>query len=128
MQLSHYDTPVTRSDTRFNSFIALTARHTLGFRVGGHLPDAGVFFDAGYDFQTFELSSVTANDEGDTNLEVGVDLGFSRGRPKIGPFSVPRLRVGYRFGDVEGFRIRLGGDWLTTIDEERQAGGTRTAK
>lgn len=117
MQLSLTNFSETRSDSRFNSFIALTARHVMGFRVRGFLPDAGVFFDAGYNFETFEVSSLTAKDEVNTNLELGVDLGFSHGRPKIGPFAIPRLRVGYRFGDIEGFRIRLGGDWLTTIKD-----------
>jgi hypothetical protein len=46
---------------------------------------------------------------------VGMSFGFSRGRPKIWFFRIPRLRVGYRFGDLTGFRIRLGGDWMTTV-------------
>ncbi len=111
----------SRSRSTMNPFISTTVRHTFGFRVGGYLPDAGAYFDAGYNFQTFEFSSLTADSKVNTNLELGVDLGFSRGRPKIGPFRIPRLRVGYRFGDLEGFRIRLGGDWLTTVAEQRDA-------
>ena len=50
-----------------------------------------------------------------TNLEVGFGFGFSQARPKIWFVTVPRIRVGYRFGDLEGWRIRLGGDWLTQV-------------
>jgi hypothetical protein len=109
------------SDAVVNPFLSLTARHTLGRRIGGFLPDIGAFFDAGYNFQTFELTSIRAQDEVNVNLEAGLDFGFSRGRPKIWLFRVPRFRVGYRFGDLEGLRIRIGGDWLTTVAEQHAA-------
>ena len=49
-------------------------------------------------------------------------FGFSHGRPRIGPFPLPRLRIGYRFGDLEGFRLRIGGDWLNELSEKLLAG------
>lgn len=107
-----------RDDARINPFVTLTARRILGFRLGGHPPDGEIYFDGGYDFQSFELTSLSANDGGAaTQFEVGLGFGYSSGRPRIGPFAIPRLRVGYHFGDVEGFRIRLGGDWLKTVSE-----------
>jgi len=108
-----------KDDTVVNPLITLSARRVLGKRIAGYLPDIEAYFDGGYDFQTLELTSVTASsDEINLNLEAGVGFGFSRGRPLIlGLFGVPRLRVGYRFGDVEGFRIRLGGDWLKVLPE-----------
>ena len=106
------------NDTRFNSFVTLTARRVLGWRIGGYLADAGAYFEAGYNFQTFEIASITSSsDDINRNFEVGLGFGFSYGRPRIGPFEVPRVRIGYRFGDLEGFRFRLGGDWLTTLRE-----------
>ncbi len=108
-----------RDDAVVNPLITLSARRVMGKRVAGYFPDIEVYFDGGYDFQTLELTSVTASsDEVNLNLEAGVGVGFSRGRPLIlGIFGVPRLRVGYRFGDIEGFRIRLGGDWLKVLPE-----------
>jgi hypothetical protein len=110
-----------RDDAVVNPIVTLSARRVLEKRVAGRFPDIEVYFDGGYDFQTLELTSVTASsDEINLNLEAGVGFGFSRGRPLIfGLFAVPRLRVGYRFGDVEGFRIRLGGDWLKVLPERR---------
>jgi hypothetical protein len=98
--------------------ILLGARRVLGFRVSGYRPDAENYLDGGYNFQALELTSIESRgDEIYTNLEVGLGTGFSMGRPRVRPFSLPRLRVGYRFGDLEGFRIRIGGDWLTTLPE-----------
>ena len=97
-------------------FITLTARRILGFTIDRHQPDGEVYFEAGYDFNTFELSTVTStNDAINTNFEVGLGFGFSQTRPKIWFITLPRMRVGYRFGDLEGWRIRFGGDWLTRV-------------
>ena len=100
-----------RRDNVLSPVIEVSARRALGFQIAGYEPDAGVYFDGGYDFQSFELASVSAtSDNVNINLEVGAGFGFSRARPRIlGLFQVPRLRVGYRFGDVSGFRIRIGG-------------------
>jgi hypothetical protein len=112
----------SKDDTVVNPLITLSARRVLGKRIAGYLPDVEAYFDGGYDFQSLELTSVTAqSDDVNLNLEAGVGFGFSYGRPTIlGLFGVPRLRVGYRFGDIEGFRIRLGGDWLKVLPEPHQ--------
>lgn len=102
--------------SNFNPFITLSARRVLGFTIAGHQPDGGVFLEAGYDFNALELSTVrSTRDAVNTNYEVGVGLGFSQSHPKIWFVRVPRIRIGYRFGDVEGWRLRLGGDWLTRV-------------
>ena len=108
-----------RDQSLVRPFATLTARRILGFRVGGYLPDVGAYLEGGYDFQAFELTSVeSVTDRIGTNMEIGLGAGFSMGRPKIGPLRVPRLRIGYRFGDLKGFRIRIGGDWLKTLPEQ----------
>ncbi len=111
-----------KDETVLSPFITLSARRLLGWRISGYETDAGIYFDGGYDFQSFELTSITASgDDVDLNLEAGVGFGFSKGQPRIfGLFGVPRLRLGYRFGDVSGFRIRVGGDWLTTVADRQR--------
>jgi hypothetical protein len=100
----------------FSPFILVSGRRVLGFTLSGHQPDAGIFFEAGYDFNALELASVrSTRDAVTTNWEVGAGFGFSQSQPKIGPFRVPRIRVGYRFGDLEGWRLRIGGDWLNNV-------------
>jgi hypothetical protein len=102
--------------SNFNPFVTLSARRVLGFTIDGHQPDGGVFFEAGYDFNAFELSSVrSTRDAVSTNMEVGLGFGFSQTHPKIWFVRIPRIRIGYRFGDLEGWRLRLGGDWLTRV-------------
>jgi hypothetical protein len=120
LKISYNPSRKIQEDTVFNPIITLTARRVLDFRLAGYRPDAGVYLEAGYDFTAFELAKVSAVSEDiNRNFEVGIGFGFSHGRPRIGPFRLPRLRVGYRFGDVEGFRIRLGGDWLTTLADQQ---------
>jgi len=110
-----------RENTVVNPIITLSARRVLGKRIAGFLPDIEAYFDGGYDFQAIEFTSITASrDDINLNLEAGVGFGFSRGRPTIlGLFGVPRLRVGYRFGHVQGFRVRFGGDWLKVLPDPR---------
>jgi hypothetical protein len=100
----------------FSPNLTVSGRRVLGFDLAGHQPDAGVFFETGYDFNALELTSVrSTRDAVDAKYEVGVGFGFSQSQPKIGPVRFPRLRVGYRFGDLEGWRIRIGGDWLNPV-------------
>jgi hypothetical protein len=121
-KLSVNSGPKIRDNTVFNPFLTVSARRTLGFELAGYPPDFGLYFEGGYDFATFELTSITAStNEIRLNYEIGLGIGFSHGRPQIGPFPVPRFRIGYRFGDLEGFRIRFGGDWLTTVAAQQKA-------
>lgn len=108
-----------RDNSVLSPYITASARLPLGTRIKSYVPDVGVYFDGGYDFQSLELTSLRASSEDiGAQFETGIGFGFSQGRPKIGPFTVPRLRVGYRFGDLEGFRVRIGGDWLTVLPEQ----------
>lgn len=115
-QINNRSGPDLKDKSVFRPFVTLSARRILGFTVDGHQPDGGFYFEAGYDFNAVELSSVrSTRDAINTNLEVGLGFGFSQTRPKIWFVTVPRVRVGYRFGDLEGWRLRLGGDWLTRV-------------
>jgi hypothetical protein len=103
-------------DYVFSPFLTLSGRRVLGFTIDGHQPDAGVFIETGYDFNALELTSVrSTKDAVKTQYEVGVGFGFSQSQPKIWIIRIPRIRIGYRFGDLEGFRIRIGGDWLNSV-------------
>ncbi len=100
----------------FTPFLTLSGRRVLGFSIDGHQPDAGVFIETGYDFNALELTAVrSTRDAVNAQWEVGAGFGFSQSQPKIGPIRFPRIRVGYRFGDLEGWRIRIGGDWLNSV-------------
>ncbi len=93
------------------------ARYPLGFRIGGQVPDVGVYFEPGWfpDGLTFE--DVSGREESvDEQFEVGVTLGFRYLAPKLWFIRIPRLGVGYRFGDgLNGIRIRIGGDRVTRL-------------
>ena len=94
-----------------------TARYPLWFKIGSSQPDAGVYGEAAYLFNSLEFTSPTG---GTTNIrslyEVGVILGFQYPRPKILFVTLPSLSVGYRFGaDFKGLSIRFGGDLATPI-------------
>ena len=103
-------------DFVFSPFLTVSGRRVLGFTIDGHQPDAGVFIETGYDFNALELTSVrSTRDAVNSQWEVGAGFGFSQSQPMIGPFWFPRIRVGYRFGDLEGWRIRIGGDWLNSV-------------
>jgi hypothetical protein len=105
-----------QDDLVFSPNLTVSGRRVLGFTISGHQPDAGVFFETGYDFNALELTSVSSTrDATSTKYEVGLGFGFSQSQPKIGPFRFPRIRIGYRFGDLEGWRLRIGGDWLNPV-------------
>jgi len=106
------------SDARifFHPNVTVSGRRVLGFTTSGHQPDAGIFIEAGYDFNALEYTSVRAvSGDSNTQWEVGAGFGYSQSKPKVGPFSFPRIRIGYRFGELEGWRIRIGGDWLNSV-------------
>ena len=106
----------TQDDLVLSPFLTVSVRRVLGFTIDGHQPDAGVFVETGYDFNALEITSVrSTRDAVNAQWEAGAGFGFSQSRPKIGPFRFPRIRVGYRFGDLEGWRIRVGGDWLNSV-------------
>lgn len=104
-------------DTFINAFLKVDARHDLWFKVGEFTPDAGVYGEVGYLFNSLEfVSGNNTQQEIRQQYEVGVSFGFSRGRPKIVLFRWPRFSIGYRFGsELTGIRIRIGGDWVTPL-------------
>lgn len=95
----------------------MDARYPLGFRIGGQVPDVGAYIEPawfldGLRFEATEGTRLTIDEQ----FEVGVTLGFRYVAPKIWFFRVPRLGVGYRFGDgLAGLRIRIGGDRVTRL-------------
>jgi len=90
--------------------LKLGVRHPLGFALRGQRVDAGAYFDFSYFYDDVELRSPGGSSTRiDTQYEVGVSVG-SVEIARIWKLSVPRIGVGYRFGDgVRGISIRLGG-------------------
>ncbi len=93
------------------------ARYPLGFRVGGQTPDIGAYIEPGFFLDALGFTTVSGQEiQIDQQHEVGVTLGFREQAPKIWLVRVPRLSVGYRFGDgLTGLRIRIGGDRVTPL-------------
>lgn len=97
--------------------IKADARYPLGFRIGGQVPDIGAYVDTGWYPDGIQFETTTGRrTEVDSQFEVGITLGFRYLAPKIWFIRVPRLGVGYRFGDgLTGLRIRIGGDRVTRL-------------
>jgi hypothetical protein len=115
-QLSNRPDVDPQKELVFSPNFTVSSRRVLGFTIDGHEPDAGIYLETGYDFNALELTSVrSTNDAESAKWEIGAGFGFTRSMPKIWFFRWPRIRVGYRFGDLEGWRIRIGGDWLNAI-------------
>lgn len=104
-----------------DEYVVLTARidarYPLGFRIGGRTPDVGAYFEPGYFPDALEFTDVKGvRGKIEKQYEVGVTVGFREKAPKIWFIRVPRLGVGYRFGDgLTGWRIRIGGDRVTRL-------------
>jgi hypothetical protein len=95
----------------------MDARYPLGFQIGGSTPDVGVYFEPGYfpNGLDFTTPGGTTGSIG-VQYEAGVTVGFRDEAPKIWFIRVPRLGVGYRFGDgLTGLRIKIGGDRVTRL-------------
>ena len=95
----------------------MDARYPLGFQIGGETPDIGAYFEPGYFLNTLEFTGVGGTGESiEKQYEIGVTIGFREQAPKIWFVRVPRIGVGYRFGDgLTGLRIRIGGDRVTRL-------------
>jgi len=100
------------------------ARHPLWFRIGEYQPDAGIYASGSYAFEPLDLTTTSGRETTLTwQFEVGAIVGF-QSRPKVWIFRVPTIGVGYRFGDLSGIRIRIGGDRLMRLAEvETRSGG-----
>ncbi len=101
------------------AWLRTSARYPLWFDVGPARPDIGVYGEISYLFDSLTFVSV----DGDLNpiralYEAGIIFGFQSPRPRVWFITVPSVSVGLRFGgDLRGFRIRFGGDWLTQVPE-----------
>lgn len=97
----------------------MDARYPLSFLIGGMTPDAGVYFQPGYYPEGLEFKTVTGQtDVIHWQFELGVTVGFRQPAPKIWLVRIPRLSVGYSFGDgLSGLRIKIGGDRATRLPE-----------
>lgn len=88
----------------------LDARHSLGFSVGGHRVDAGLFFADYLYFVSPDLAHFIGESLSvEQQWEFGVTVGTTTPWKVLG-FEMPRLGVGYRFGAGTSIvRIILGG-------------------
>ncbi len=91
----------------------MDARYPLGFQVGGETPDVGVFFEPSWYPNDIDIPESGGGQESITSqYEVGATVGFRFLAPMLcGLFRMPRLGLGYRFGDgTGGWTIKIGGD------------------
>jgi hypothetical protein len=90
----------------------MDARYPLGFTIGGQHPDVGAYFTPGYFPNRLNFTDeVGGRQSVRWHYEVGMTLGFREEAPRIWFIRVPRLGVGYRFGDgLTGLSIRLTAD------------------
>lgn len=106
-------------DTFFNAAIKIEGRRPLSFDIGSHRPDIGLFFEMGYLFDSLEfLDNDFDKFVARTQYEVGITIGFTRSRPKVWFYTLPRLSIGYRFGtQLSGLRLRTTGSWVTPLPD-----------
>ncbi len=104
-------------DDQLHGSLHLEARYPLPFTIARKGLFAGLYTEAGYFFNGLEFVAVEGSSgEAQSSFEVGLTTGFYDVRPKIWFITIPRLSVGYRFGqNVSGIHIRLGGDWATPV-------------
>jgi len=91
----------------------LDARYPLGFKVGGQTPDVGAYFEPSWYPDDIDLTTPSGQQKSITSqYEVGATVGFRFLAPMLcGLFRMPRLGLGYRFGDgTGGWTIKIGGD------------------
>jgi len=98
-----------------NFQLAGDARHPLGFTIAGRHPELGGYARANYLFEGLKLSSPGEEDVTIRGfVEVGAIFGF-KDRPKILFIRLPTIGFGYRFGQIRGFTVRVGGDRLLRL-------------
>ena len=99
------------------AFARLSARYPLWFNVGSYVPEIGAYFEPGYSFRNLNLSSLLgiASEVG-YEYEIGGSIGFRGPYPKVWFITIPRVGLGYRWGNgIHGWVIRLGGDRVTRL-------------
>ena len=90
------------------------ARHPLWFTIGSSQPDVGAYAKQTVLWQPLEVGSEDDRAKISRFTELGRIFGFVQ-RPKIWFFKLPTIGVGYRFGQVRGWTIRIGGDRLLRL-------------
>lgn len=101
------------------------ARHPLWFRMGDSQPDVGVYLQQTWLWSTLEFET---DDEELVRIrdifEIGAIFGFQQ-RPRVWFFRLPTIGIGYRFGELRGVTIRIGGDRLIRLwDPPRDRSGS----
>lgn len=94
------------------------ARYPLGFTLGGKTPDIGAYFEPSWSPVPISYQTTSGEERSVTSqYEVGVTMGFRYLAPMLcSLFRVPRLGIGWRFGDgTSGVHIRIGGDRVTRL-------------
>ncbi len=94
-----------------------SARYPLWFDLGSTRPDLGVYGEISYLFDSLTfVSNGGALNPIRALYEAGIIFGFQSPRPSVWFVTLPSVSVGLRFGgDLRGFRIRFGGDWVRQI-------------
>ena len=99
------------------------ARHPLWFKLGSSQPDVGAYVRQSVLWQPLEVGADEDRISVTRYTEAGVLFGFVE-RPKIWFFKLPTIGIGYRFGQVRGLTIRIGGDRLIRLaDSAPRASG-----
>jgi hypothetical protein len=110
---------IDASDSDVGSLSVYTdARHPLWFSLGEHTPQLGAWVKASYLFSPLDFKSL----DGESNpveaeFTIGALFTFDR-PPKLWFLEVPMIGFGWAFGDLEGIRIRIGGDRLMHLPAE----------
>lgn len=94
------------------------ARFPLGFTIGGQTPDVGVYFEPSWSPNPITYLAPDGEEKSLTaQYELGVTMGFRFLPPMLCKlFRVPRLGIGWRFGEgTTGLHIRIGGDRVTRL-------------
>jgi hypothetical protein len=97
--------------------VRMDARYPLGFQIGESTPDVGGYFEPAYFPNGLSFRNVDGSRTSiEKQYEVGLTLGFRDQAPRIWFVRLPRIGVGYRFGDgLTGLRIRIGGERVTRL-------------
>lgn len=98
-----------RSDDLLLIEIGLEGRHALQMNLAGHALDWGPYLlGQGFINRAEEPLDRASGDAGQYQFEIGVTLG-TRGHATVWRIPVPRVGVGYRFGeDLEVWRLVFG--------------------
>lgn len=88
--------------------VGLDTRFPLGFGIKGRKIDSSVYVIARHFFRTLVFQQPEGSIEIERQYEVGLTFGTTP-RPLVWKFRLPRIGVGYRFGEnLRGVRINFG--------------------